>query len=41
MEEKVREWIDKSIENNLDYMKELLKDNSDIIYREFTACDIK
>ena len=30
MEEKVREWIDKSIKNNLDYMKELLKDNSDI-----------
>ena len=41
MEEKVREWIDKSIKNNLDYMKELLKDNSDIIYREFTACNIK
>ena len=41
MEETVREWIDKSIKNNLDYMKELLKDNSDIIYREFTACNIK
>ncbi|WP_294357884.1 spore germination protein [uncultured Clostridium sp.] len=41
MEESLREWIDKSIKNNLDYIKEILKDNSDIIYREFTACNIK
>ncbi|GAA0177773.1 spore germination protein [Clostridium sediminicola] len=35
MKEWVRKEISTSVDNNISYMKEILKDNSDIVYREF------
>lgn len=35
MKEWVREEISTNVDDNVTYMKELLKDNSDIVYREF------
>ena len=41
MEEKIKDNISYSVEENLTYIKELLKDVSDVVYREFYIKDTK
>ncbi|WP_035294062.1 spore germination protein [Clostridium sp. KNHs214] len=38
MKEEIREKISINSQDNIKYIKELLKDNSDIVYREFFIC---
>ena len=37
MKEYLREFISSDIDNNIEYLKELFKDNSDVVFREFYA----
>lgn len=37
MKEDLREFISSDIDNNIEYLKELFKDNSDVVFREFYA----
>lgn len=41
MDEIIRENIDKCIDNNIDYIKKILKDNSDIVMRDFYVGNMK
>lgn len=41
MKEKIRKEINKDIDDNISYLKELFKDTTDIIFREFYIGDIK
>ncbi|MHC1681624.1 MAG: spore germination protein [Clostridiaceae bacterium] len=41
MKEDVKKEISKKIDNNISYLKEILKDASDIVYREFNSGDVK
>ncbi|GAA0744159.1 spore germination protein [Clostridium oceanicum] len=41
MKEKIRKEINKDIDDNISYLKEMFKDTSDIIFREFYIGDIK
>lgn len=41
MKEQIRETISINIEDNIEYLKNLLKDNSDIVYREFSVDNTK
>lgn len=41
MKEDVKKEISEKIEDNISYLKEVLKDASDIVYREFSAGDSK
>lgn len=41
MKEIINPEINKNLENNIKYLKEIFKDNSDFVLREFTACDKK
>lgn len=41
MKEEIREVISTDIDDNIQYLKNLLKDNSDIVYREFYIDNIK
>ncbi|MEW8956452.1 spore germination protein [Clostridium sp.] len=39
MKENLKETIDKSLENNIKYIKDVLKNNYDIVYREFAVAN--
>lgn len=41
MKEIIRDLITPKVEENVSYLKELLKDNSDVVYREFNISDWK
>ncbi|WP_027623645.1 spore germination protein [Clostridium lundense] len=41
MKEEIRKVISANIDDNIEYLKNLLKDNSDIVYREFYVEDTK
>lgn len=41
MEEIIRREISKNIDDNIAYLKDILKDNSDMVFREFTISEVK
>lgn len=41
MKEVIKKEISKSIDDNITYLKDILKDNSDMVYREFTISGVK
>lgn len=41
MQEVIKKDISKNIDDNITYLKELLKDNSDIVFREFDVSGVK
>ncbi|MCI1945282.1 spore germination protein [Clostridium luticellarii] len=41
MEEEVRNFISPKVDENIEYLKELFKDNSDMVFREFYIGEVK